>query len=212
MPLDLTDQTDVSKLTNDSSPVDTKMMLNDVANDFDGNNNDVHENADKHEKDIIYNLVDIPKIPSDVDKAYIKVRIPVKTLKEYYRNCMSFSDSALWFLNHCLTELIKEYNLRYYLEGNIGELVFDGREPRHDVLEKLAYIVDALSENHPIAFVPKLAVKDTVKRVLKNADSRTIDKYRKCILDYAKSAKDDPSPFHANLRTLSTVIYEKLNQ
>lgn len=199
--------------TGSSNLIDTKMMLNDVANDSnDAKNNEMHTNIDKNEKGMIYRLADTHLIPKDEIEVYIKVKIPIRILKEFHKNCMAESDNANWYLDYCLTKLIEEYNLRFNLERNTGKLLFDGREPRKDVLEKLVHIVDAFPEKHPITSIPKYAVKDTVKRVLRDADSRTINKYKRCILDYAKSIDIETDPFHIDLRFLNAVIMEKLNR
>ncbi len=160
------------------------MMLNDVVNEKTIDNTIIEiyaekEIIDKH--NLGCKLKEISEIEYDQGNVYLIVKLPswyITELNEKYERKYGF----ILPLGRQIEESIRDFNLDFGLQHHpTSSLVFDGKEPRRDVLQRLLKIADAMfeSDSYPIFVKPNL--DKILRSVLGPIDPRTMKKYQNCL-------------------------------
>src|SRR5574337_104827 len=125
-----------------------------------------------------WDISDIDKIPEQ--DSYNSVRI-IMTIPVHLAKKLSVSYASN---NKIMEVIIGEYVERLELQHHATSLLFDGREPRRDVLDNLLEIARTLEldSQFPNFFSKHLEYK--IKYSLDNRDPRTLRKYVDCVKRY----------------------------
>lgn len=125
-----------------------------------------------------WDISDMDKIPEQ--DSYNHVRITM-TIPFHLAKKLSVSYASN---NKIMEVMIGEYVERSELQHHAASLLFDGREPRHDVLNNLLEIAKTLESDSqfPNFFSKHLEYK--IKYSLDNPDPRTLRKYVNCVKRY----------------------------
>lgn len=166
-------------------------MLNDAVSSID--NNEVQDEVFEEiiEDDTIYGFEDIPKIPDNLGVAQVKVRIPVRILKKFYKYSTESWNIPVPWLDHVST-LLADYNSKFDEQHHAASLIFDGRKPRKDVLVKLNIIANIIESEDSFPKIHRETIPKIVRSALAHPDVRTLKKYIKCVKDYANTATYPP--------------------
>lgn len=167
------------------------MMLNDAVSPID--NDEVQDEVFEEiiEDDTIYGFEDIPKIPDNLVIAQVKVKIPVRILKKFYKNSTESWGRSVSWLDH-VGLLLAEYNSKFDEQHHAASLIFDGRKPRKDVLVKLNIIANIIESEDSFPKIHREIIPKIVRSALSHPDVRTLKKYIKCVKDYAYAVTYPP--------------------
>lgn len=114
-----------------------------------------------------------------------------------------------------IEEAIREYNLKFDLpHHSTSSLLFDGKEPRKDVLLKLEKIASAISFDEHFPIFSRWEVEKIVKNILGNVDERTLMKYNNCIKNYIEMTRGQKFHYYAqyNMTGFKEAVLEKLGR
>lgn len=177
-------------------------MSNNDSMSSDDNRNSIQDNT-------IYELSEIPIIPEIPDRAQVKMKIPVPVLKEFYENTIRQYGNQIDF-NDVVNMLLQRYNLKFNEERHAELLRFNNKEPRKDVFAKLYEIANVIESEYNPSEIHGQNIPMIVRRALGDLDERTLEKYVKCLIDYANSVNPHNST-HLNFERMKDAIRHKLD-
>jgi len=76
------------------------------------------------------------------------------------------------------------------LEFEMYPILFEGKKPREDVMNKLVRIAKDFQSHPAYPILKSMAITNTVNKILDSKDKRTKKKYHKCIQTYIGSVKE----------------------
>ena len=76
------------------------------------------------------------------------------------------------------------------LEFEMYPILFEGKKPREDVMNKLVRIAKEFQSHRDYPILKSMAITNTVNKILDSKDKRTKKKYHKCIQTYIGSVKE----------------------
>ena len=76
------------------------------------------------------------------------------------------------------------------LEFEMYPILFEGKKPREDVMNKLVRIAKEFQSNPGYPILKSMAITNTVNKILDSKDKRTKKKYHKCIQTYVGLPKE----------------------
>jgi len=76
------------------------------------------------------------------------------------------------------------------LEYEIYPILFEGKKPRKDVMNKLVRIAKVFQSYTAYPILKSMAITNTVNKILDSKDKRTKEKYHKCIQTYVGLPKE----------------------
>jgi len=76
------------------------------------------------------------------------------------------------------------------LEFDMYPILFEGKKPREDVMNKLVSIAKEFQSHTGYPILKSMAITNTVNKILDSKDKRTKKKYQKCIQTYIGSPKE----------------------
>jgi hypothetical protein len=167
-------------------------MLNDAVSDNSGNDQS-NNNIIKLLTDGDYNLDKTFKIQK-IDKEKLKetrsshvlLHLPSNILIDSLDYCSKQLGEDMEISDYFLI-LLSDYNKRFETQHlTTSSLMFDGRKPRKDVLEKLEIICPKLEWIDDFPLISELNLRLVIKDALGNMDQRTLDKYRNCIKNFTE--------------------------
>lgn len=191
------------------------MMLNDVVSEkiIDNTGFEIYaekEIIDKH--NFGCKLKDVSEIEYDDGEVYLLVKLPSYHITElnekYLRKYGQFRS-----LETPIEEAIRNFNLEFDLQHHpASSLVFDGKEPRRDVLERLLMVADEIQFEDTYPTFRQSQLNKILSNVLGHIDPRTMKKYQNCIKEFVEKVTgrrihwNDPY----NLRYFRDAVEKKL--
>ena len=76
------------------------------------------------------------------------------------------------------------------LEFDMYPILFEGKKPREDVMNKLVSIAKEFQSHTSYPILKSMAITNTVNKILDSKDKRTKKKYQKCIQTYVGLPKE----------------------
>jgi len=167
-------------------------MLNDVVSDdsenHKSNNNIIQLLTDSnYYLDKIFNIQKIDKAKlKETRSSHILLHLPSNILIDSLDYCSKQLGKEMEISDYFLI-LLSDYNKRFETQHlTTSSLMFDGRKPRKDVLEKLEIICRQLEWSDDFPLISEFDLRLIIKNALGNMDQRTLDKYRNCIKHFAE--------------------------
>ena len=162
--------------------------MNEVSNNSNNTNSDTSSNNNSNTNTKTKKISNIKEIDNldPFGYAEVTVKIAGRYLQEAKKNFIKeFGEEGS--LDYIFSMIITEYNKRFR-QQHTTSLLFEGREPRKDVLNKLKDIEEALNSDNSYPNFHINEIHRIIKSVLGNVDDRTVKKYVNCIKDFVKSA------------------------
>lgn len=158
-------------------------------------------------------LEEIDNIPDDEVETKLEFTIPtfqLKQIKSYYQKIHGFGDHSI---SQLLTQIFIDF-LRNQdsITSESGELLFGGKSPRKDVLEKLEKISEQFELYESFPMLTRSQIKDAIKKTLGVIDERTMKKYFKCVIHFVETRTGQKSFIHSwhNLESFKHEINNSL--
>ena len=189
---------------------------------FSDSENNIQEKTDEskvsdQEYDHIYHmsefssLSEIDIIPEDKSEVKLEITLSTYKLKEikaYYERVYGSDDTEISIMLH---EVFRDFLIN---QSNIvsehGELLFGGKKPRKDVLEKLEKISEQFELSKSFPTLTRSQINEAISIVLGTIDERTKKKYYQCIIHFTETITGQSNSFWHNLEGLNSKIRNEL--
>ena len=118
-------------------------------------------------------------------------------------------------LSEELIDIISDYNRNFGLQHHsTSSLIYNGREPRRDVLLKLQKIVKSFDCEIGYPLLSRRTIQKIIKTTLNSVDIRTSNRYFKCVKTFVERKIGQKLSYYSiyNVDGLKKVINDKLNE
>ena len=215
------------------SDMTNQMMLYDAANSIPIELLALQLSCDKHEYNQLfasirtrlsdyrrpkgmYNVDDVYDLDElkDEDMIIACFAIPYKDMNEFSHNVMHKHGSQ-GFQSHEIMSLIKNSNEKFHLQQHSTTLLYDGRQPRRNVLAKLLEIAKVIEYDYGGFVSGQNLLRKIVYTILEKPDERTLKKYIKTLVDYARAYSGTDyleQHYYYNFRGLLSLVQRELKQ
>jgi hypothetical protein len=144
----------------------------------------------------------------------ILISLPSFILNDFLEYCKKTLGEDM-LMSDYLLKLLREYNKRFETQHlTTSSLVFCGKKPRSDVVEKLVWIGSALDNRVDLSEISKTNMIEIIKSVLGNIDSRTLKKYLQCLQYFVECKTGEKFGFYSkyNLEGFHDTVQKALEE
>lgn len=178
------------------------MMLHDV----------VDSNCGSEQSDVVIQVCDDLSLDSNNSNSNNSNDniINLKISKENFQTILKHAASHKLKPENVLQSALNDYSnkLRAQQQDTSSFLLYEGKQPRGDVLSKLGEISKSLIDTYGYPQIPLYTLQAIIKHVLGPVDGRTIAKYYRCILDFTKKTAVNTEYNKINVEFLDRAITE----
>lgn len=180
------------------------MMLNDAAGKI------LH--LQNNEPVPINDIGKIPKETDDQQEIEVTLKIRYYLLRNLKNNLKKKFGDNHPSINGYVCDKIEKSNEELQAQQHTTSLLFEGKEPRKDVLVKLLGIAEELESYHNFPNFKRQYLEHYIKTKLSNPDPRTLKKYVDCITGYVEKSTGKQIFFNQDydLFNFKDIVYKKL--
>ncbi|MDE1829408.1 MAG: hypothetical protein KGI25_03700 [Thaumarchaeota archaeon] len=198
-----------------------KMLLQDVATEkqIENENQELTLVPTTDDISILISTLDskedeIREINNNNNNNLIKLNIKNEILQLFIKNISKLKGE---YVNpeSGIVSLIVEFNKNFEeQQHSTTSLLYDGREPRLDVLKKLEKISHAATNDNRFPEFHKESLKKIIRDAVGSLDERTMKKYLKCLRGFVEATTGKKLTYYSayDLTGFSHTIQEKLDQ